>query len=216
MFTGLVREVGEAGALARGRSGSRLTVRCPQTAPTLSHGDSIAVNGACLTCEEATKDRFTASVLQATLEATNLGALASGGRVNLEPALKAGDAIGGHFLQGHVDCAVEVTANGAAGDGDWTLVCALPEELAGMVFPGASVGLNGVSLTVRTAEAGKLAVNLIPATLKETNLGGLKPGSRVNLEVDLIVKSVYYALAHLGGGRELTLEDLARFGYGAR
>jgi riboflavin synthase len=216
MFTGLVREVGEAVSLVRGRSGSRLTVRCPKTAPALSHGDSVAVNGACLTCEEVTQDGFTASILQATLDATNLGGLAKSDRVNLEPALKAGDEIGGHFLQGHVDCAVAVTANGAAGSGDWMLTCELPEELAAMVFPGASVGLNGVSLTVRSAEAGMLAVNLIPATLEDTNLGTLKPSDRVNLEVDLIVKSVYYALAHLGEGRELTLEDLARFGYGTR
>ena len=216
MFTGLVREVGEVAGLTRGRKGARLAVRCPKIAPALAHGDSVAVNGACLTCEEAVSDGFTASVLQATLEATNLGGLAEGTAVNLEPALRAGDEIGGHFLQGHVDCAVTVAANGAASGGDWTLECELPERLAPMVFPGASVGLNGVSLTVRAANAGRVAVNLIPATLEDTNLRQIKPGDLVNLEVDLIVKNVYYALARLGETRELTLEDLARLGYGTR
>ena len=201
-------------AAQRSGAGGKLTIHCPQTTPGLKAGDSVAVNGACLTCEEAAPDGFTASVLRATYEATNLGALARGDKVNLEPALCAGDRIGGHFLQGHVDCAVSVIANGAAGGGDWTLKCELPEELAPMVFPGASIGLNGVSLTVRTAGEGALSASLIPATLEATNLGALKPGNKANCEVDLIIKSVYYALRQMGGRKELSLDDLARLGYG--
>ncbi len=201
-------------AAARSGSGGKLTVHCPKTASGLKAGDSVAVNGACLTCEEITPDGFTASVLRATCEATNLGGLKRGDRVNLEQALRAGDRIGGHFLQGHVDCAVAVIASGAASGGDWTLTCELPEELAPAVFPGASVGLNGVSLTVRAAGEGALTVSLIPATLEQTNLGGLKAGDRANLEVDLIIKSVYYALKQMGERGGLTREDLARLGYG--
>ncbi len=199
----------------RGGSGGKLTIHCPKTAPGLKPGDSVAVNGACLTCEEVAPDGFTASVLLATYDATNLGGLKRGDTVNLEPALRAGDRLGGHFLQGHVDAAISVVSSTPVKTGeDATLTCKLPEELAPMVFPGASIGLNGVSLTVRTVSDGALAVSLIPTTLAETNLGGLKPGEKVNCEVDLIVKSVYYALKHMGGRKELSLDDLARLGYG--
>lgn len=215
MFTGIIQEVGEVRAAKRSGAGGKLTIHCPKTAPDLKAGDSVAVNGACLTCEEVAPDSFTASVLLATYDATNLGALKRGDPVNLEPALCAGDRLGGHFLQGHVDAAISVVSFTPAHAGeDATLTCKLPEELAPMVFPGASVGLNGVSLTVRTAGGGALAVNLIPVTLTETNLGGLKPGGKVNCEVDLIVKSVYYALKHMGGRKELSLDDLAQLGYG--
>jgi len=216
VFTGLVKEVGVVRAAPHNRAGGKLAVRCPQTAPTLTRGASIAVNGACLTCEEVSGDGFASSVLAATYLATNLGSLQPGEPVNLEPALRAGDPIGGHFLQGHVDCTVRVLANGAAGGGDWTLTCELPEELAPMVFPGASVGLNGVSLTVRTVEAKQFAVNLVPVTLAETNLGGLRPGMQANLEVDLITKSTYYAVSHLQQRGKLNLEELARLGYGRK
>jgi riboflavin synthase len=214
VFTGIIQEVGEVRGAKRSGAGGKLTVNCPKTAPGLKAGDSVAVNGACLTCEEAAPDGFTASVLLATYEATNLGELTRGDHVNLEPALRAGDRLGGHFLQGHVDCAVRVIANEAAGGEDWTLTCELPDELAPMVFPGASIGLNGVSLTVRTAGDGALTVSLIPATLEATNLGALKAGGRANCEVDLIVKSVYYAVRQMGGRKDLSLDDLARLGYG--
>jgi len=215
VFTGIIQEVGEVRAAKRGGAGGKLIIRCPKTAPGLKAGDSVAVNGACLTCEEVTPDGFTASVLLATYEATNLGGLKRGDPVNLEPALRAGDRIGGHFLQGHVDAAISVVSvTPAKAGGDATLSCKLPEELAPMVFPGASVGLNGVSLTVRTAGDGTLTVSLIPVTIAETNLGGLKPGAKVNCEVDLIIKSVYYALKHVDGRKELSLNDLAQLGYG--
>ena len=201
-------------AAAKSAAGGKLTIHCPKTSPELKAGDSVAVNGACLTCEDVAPDSFIASVLLATYEATNLGAIARGDHVNLELAMRAGDRLGGHFLQGHVDCAVRVAANEAAGGGDWTLTCELPEELAPMVFPGASIGLNGVSLTVRTAGDGALTVSLIPATLEATNLGALKAGDRANCEVDLIVKSVYYAVRRMGGRKDLSLDDLARLGYG--
>jgi len=214
MFTGIVREIGRVRDLRVQDVGVRLTVECERLRGALEHGDSVAVNGVCVTCEEADAVSFTASLLQETLRKTNLGQLRVGSSVNIEPPLRAGDPIGGHFLQGHVDCTVRVLSLSRSESGkDAALVCELPRELTPFVFPGASIGLNGVSLTVRGVKDASMSVSLIPTTLEETNLGRLQSGDRVNLEVDLIIKSVYHSLQARVGEAQLSADALRKLGY---
>jgi riboflavin synthase len=186
MFTGIVRELGEVDRVERAEGGVRLGVRA-RLADELADGDSIAVSGACLTAATVADGAFEADVTNQTLELTTLGALASGDQVNLEPALSAGDRLGGHIVQGHVDATAEVTdaiADGIAR----RLAVAVPPELRRYVVERGSVALDGVSLTVAALTVEGLEVSLIPETLARTTLGRLAPGSTVNLEVDLIAR----------------------------
>jgi len=194
--------------------GARLFIDCEQVLDQLQAGGSVAVNGVCLTCEELDSQGFAASLLGETLAVSNLGRLKSGARVNLELPLRMGDPIGGHLLQGHVDASLAVLSfPRARAEQDATLVCELPEELKPFVFSGASIGLNGVSLTVRSVVDAGFSVNLIPETLARTNLGELKAGAEVNCEVDLIIKSVYHSLQVRAAKGELSSEALGRLGY---
>ncbi len=212
MFTGIIREVGAVRA-APGAGPGALEVECPGIAPGLKLGDSVAVNGVCLTADKLEPQAFRASVLKATCETTDLSALRRGDKVNLEPALAAGEPFGGHFVQGHVDAAVRVISwKPADGERDAMLRVELPDALKPMVFASASVALNGVSLTVREVAANSLTVSIIPLTAKETNLGLLKAGALVNLEVDMLVKSVYHCLLQMRPG--MSLDALRNLGYG--
>jgi riboflavin synthase len=212
MFTGIIREVGVVRA-APGAGPGALEVECPGIAPALKLGDSVAVNGVCLTCDKLEPQAFRASVLKATCETTNLSGLRRGDKVNLEPALAAGEPFGGHFVQGHIDAAVRVVSwKPAEGERDAVLRVELPDALKPMVFASASVALNGVSLTVREVADGSLTVSIIPLTAKETNLGLLKAGLAVNLEVDMLVKSVYHSLLQMRPG--MSLDALRNLGYG--
>lgn len=196
------------------KRGTRLLVNCDRVVAALGLGSSVAVNGVCLTCEEVDARGFGASLLAETLGTTNLGQLKPRSRVNLEPPLRMGDPIGGHLLQGHVDTTLQVTSFTPARRGkDATLICELTEQLKPLVFSGASIGLNGVSLTVRSVRDSMLTVNLIPETLERTNLGELKPDERVNCEVDLIIKTVYHSLQVRALNAQLTPEALKRLGY---
>ncbi len=212
MFTGIIREVGIVRA-APGAGPGVLEVECPATAPSLKLGDSVAVNGVCLTCDKLEPQAFSASVLKATCESTNLSCLRRGDKVNLEPALAAGDSFGGHFVQGHIDAAVRVISwKPSDGSRDAELRVELSEELKSIVFASASVALNGVSLTVREVQADSFSVSIIPLTAKDTNLGHLKAGAQVNLEVDMLVKSVYHCLFQMRTG--MSLDALRNMGYG--
>jgi riboflavin synthase len=212
MFTGIIREVGIVRA-APGAGPGNIEVECPRTAPGLKLGDSVAVNGVCLTADKLEPQAFRASMLKATCETTNLSALRRGDKVNLEPALSAGEPFGGHFVQGHVDAAVRVISwKPAEGERDATLRVELPEALKPLVFAGASVALNGVSLTVREVQRDGFSVSIIQLTAKETNLSLLKAGLAVNLEVDMLVKSVYHCLLQMRPG--MSLGDIAKLGYG--
>lgn len=186
MFTGIVRELGEVERIERGRGGARLRVRA-ELSGELATGDSVAVSGACLTAAALTDGAFEADVMSQTLELTTLGALAAGDRVNLEPALRVGDPLGGHIVQGHVDAAAEVTDVAADGLAR-RLAVAVPAELRRYVVERGSVALDGVSLTVAALTDEGFDVSLVPETLERTTLGTVAPGTAVNLELDVIAR----------------------------
>lgn len=186
MFTGIISEVGAVHALERTRAGARLRVRA-ELAGELPDGGSVAVAGVCLTVAGSGDGAFEADVMNQTLSLTTLGELRDGGRVNLEPALRAGDPLGGHLVQGHVDGAGRVTS--IADDGfARRLGVFVPGELRRYVAERGSIAIDGVSLTVAGIAPEGLEVSLIPETLERTTLGDLAEGDRVNLEVDLVAR----------------------------
>ncbi len=189
MFTGLVREVGEVVWLRRSGQAVQLLIKGPRTASRARIGESVAVNGCCLTVTAQRDDQCMFDLLEESLERTNFGRLKPGTPVNLERALRVEGRLGGHFVQGHVDCTAEVLAIEEKGP-DLRLDIALPPEFARYVAYKGSVAINGVSLTV--AEVGKtsFSVWIIPHTLDHTNLGDLETGDLVNLEFDILAKYV--------------------------
>jgi riboflavin synthase len=204
MFTGIVEELGEVVAVERLPDAARLTVRGPRVTAEAAHGDSIAVNGVCLTVTDSSDKTFTADVMAETLRRTGLGALGPGSPVNLERPVELGGRLGGHLVQGHADGTGEILSR-TPGE-HWDVVrIATPPDLARYIVLKGSITVDGVSLTVSAlsgtgaTEAGTAApwfeVSLIPTTLEMTTLGRLQPGSQVNLEVDVIAKYVESLLA---------------------
>jgi riboflavin synthase len=188
MFTGLVQDVGRVEALQSGAEGARLRV-ATGLGPEIGLGDSISVDGACLTAVAADEQGFETEAMNQTLTVTALRRLAPGSRVNLELAMRANSRLGGHIVQGHVDGVAEVLA--ASDDGfARRLRVALPAELARYVIDKGSVALAGVSLTVAALGEEWLEVSLIPETLERTTLGAAAPGDELNVEVDLVAKYV--------------------------
>jgi riboflavin synthase len=188
MFTGIVQEVGVIGASRSGGAGTRLAIGCG-FASELREGDSVAVEGVCLTATAVRPDGFDADVMNQTLSLTTLGELGDGSRVNLEPALRAGDPLGGHIVQGHVDGVGEVAS--VTEDGFARRVrIAVPDGLERYLVEHGSVTVAGVSLTVAALDADRFEVSLIPETLERTTLGGLRAGARVNLELDVVARYV--------------------------
>lgn len=191
MFTGLVTELGKVTAISRGESSAAFTISAPRSAAQLSVGDSIAVNGVCLTATSLTADSFTADVMVQTLSLTSLAQITEGSPVNLELAARLDTRMGGHIVQGHVD-GVATVLQLAPGEKWAQLDITVPHELMKYVVAQGSITLDGVSLTVGSLEDGSnlVTVWLIPETLAKTNLGGKKPGDLVNVEVDVLAKYV--------------------------
>ena len=185
MFTGLVREVGTVLSM----DGGRLTLDAPVTARDAQPGDSVAVDGVCLTVVERGDATLAFDAVPETLSRTSLGTLEHGSRVNLEPALKAGDALGGHYVQGHVDGVGTVRSVTPEGDGKRIWLDA-PAGILRYVVEKGSIAVQGTSLTVAATDGDGFAVALIPHTLEETTLDRLAPGDRVNLEADVLAKYV--------------------------
>ncbi|MBO3745481.1 riboflavin synthase [Streptosporangiaceae bacterium NEAU-GS5] len=189
MFTGIVEELGEVVAVEPHADAARLTVRGKKVTSDAAHGDSIAVNGVCLTVADVTDDAFTADVMRETLVRSSLGALVPGSPVNLERAVRADQRLGGHIVQGHVDGTGVVLSREPAEH--WEVVrLSLPEGLGRYVVEKGSITVDGVSLTVVEVDDVSFAVSLIPTTLALTTLGRKQPGDPVNLEVDVIAKYV--------------------------
>ena len=198
MFTGIVEELGRVVRLETVEDSARLTVEAPTVTQDVNLGDSVSVNGCCLTVTAVHGSTFTADLMAETLTRTTLGSQAPGDPVNLERALRASDRLGGHIVQGHVDATAEVLDHHHGEHWD-LLRIGLPQEIARYVAVKGSVALDGVSLTVVDvvdasdvapvpgAEA-SLSVGLIPETLRRTTLGTRRPGERVNLEVDVLAK----------------------------
>jgi len=188
MFTGLVAEQGTVRTAERGEGGLRLEVTTPLAAE-LATGDSVAVNGVCLTAAWAEAGAFSAYVMAETVRRSSLGALSAGDEVNLELPLRAGDRLGGHVVQGHVDGVGEIESVEGEGPARVVRVCAAPELLRYVVEKG-SIAVDGASLTVASVDGDGFAVSLIPETLERTTLGAAAPGRPVNLEVDVLAKHV--------------------------
>ncbi len=189
MFTGLVQTAGEVAAIARSGNECRLTIKTELARENLVHGESIAVNGACLSVERFDKSTFTAYASAETMSRTNLGHLATGSLVNLERALRLGDRLGGHIVSGHVDCQARVLSVSPAGQ---SLCClfAYPAEFAAEVIAKGSVCLDGISLTINTCTDREFSVNIIPDTQQRTSMRLWKPGYLANMETDVLGKYV--------------------------
>ena len=201
MFTGIVEELGRVVRLETVEDSARLTVEAPTVTQDVNLGDSVSVNGCCLTVTAVHGSTFTADLMAETLTRTTLGSQAPGDPVNLERALRASDRLGGHIVQGHVDATAEVLDHHRGEHWD-LLRIGLPQEIARYVAVKGSVALDGVSLTVVDVvdasstldvapvpgAGASLSVGLIPETLRRTTLGTRRPGERVNLEVDVLAK----------------------------
>jgi len=194
MFTGLIREVGAVVSLAGGDRGVRLVVAAPAAAAAAAPGDSISIDGVCLTVVEVGEGRLGFDAVPETLARTSLQTLQQGSRVNLEPALRAGEALGGHYVQGHVDGVGNVRSVEAEGDGRRIWFDA-DEALLRYLVEKGSVAVQCTSLTVAALDDSGFAVALIPHTLDATTLGSLEAGDPVNLEVDVLAKYVEKLLA---------------------
>lgn len=189
MFTGLVEEVGRVTVITTDGDRARLVIAAPGVVDDLPLGASVAVDGVCVTATEVDADGFAVDLMRETMRVTALGRLDTGARVNLERAMKVGDRLGGHLVQGHVDGIGEVIAVEDV-PGTRTIRLRAPVDLTRYLVMKGSVCVNGVSLTVADVHDDVVAIGLIPHTLAETNLGDLTVGSTVNLEVDVVAKYV--------------------------
>ncbi|MEV0312721.1 riboflavin synthase alpha chain [Nonomuraea fuscirosea] len=189
MFTGIIEELGEVVAIRQEGGGALLSVRGPVVTSDAKHGDSIAVNGVCLTVVEVTGDVFTVDVIKESLERSSLGALTEGSAVNLERAVRADQRLGGHIVQGHVD-GTAVLLSRDPGESWDDLRFSLSPALGRYVAEKGSIAIDGISLTVTTVDDESFGVSLIPTTLKLTTMAGRQVGDMVNIEVDVIAKYV--------------------------
>lgn len=189
MFTGIVEEVGTVAGVRRGAVSAVLTVNARTVLEDVHLGDSIAVNGVCLTVTNYTRTTFSADVMHETLDRSNLGALTAGSKVNLERAMAANGRFGGHIVSGHIDGTGTVTRIRNDGNAVWYTVSAKPEILRYVVEKG-SIAIDGTSLTVARVSNTGFSVSTIPHTNAVTVLSGLRPGDRVNLECDIVAKYV--------------------------
>jgi len=202
MFTGIVEGTGTVAALAAAAdgSGARLEVEAPWLAGELRLGESVAVNGCCVTVAEVTAARFAADLVAETLRRTALGGLTAGARVNLERPMALGGRLGGHLVQGHVDGVARVLDRTPVGDGEEVRI-ELPQDLDRYVVEKGSIAVDGVSLTVAGVGLGWFAVALVPHTLRATILSDRRPGDLVQLEVDVVAKYVERLVTPWEGAR---------------
>ena len=189
VFTGIVRERGRVVSQDGGPDGVRLDVEAPATAAATAVGDSVSIDGCCLTATEVADGRIAFHAVPETIRRSALARLAPGAEVNVEPALRAGEPLGGHYVQGHVDGVGRLAALEPEGDGAWMRIEAPPEILRYCVEKG-SITLQGVALTITSLDDEAFEVALVPHTLAATTLGDLRPGAPVNLEVDVVAKYV--------------------------
>jgi len=198
VFTGIVRELGRVVSADGGPDGVALVVEALSTAPDTSVGDSVSINGCCLTAEAVADGRISLHAVPETLGRTTLRRLRAGDSVNVEPAVRAGDPLGGHFVQGHVDAVGRVQSVEAEGEGLRIFVEAPAGALRYCIEKG-SIAVDGVSLTIAELADDAFAIALVPHTLKATTLSSLTPGQEVNLEVDVLAKYVDRLLQARGG-----------------
>ncbi len=200
MFTGLVEEMGTVRERVPSAAGARMVIGCGVVREGLAIGDSVSVNGACLTVVQMTDDTFAVDCVEETLRRTSVGDREAGDTVNLERAMRLGDRLGGHMVQGHVDGTG--TVRGIIGEGDGVLMSiACPDDVLRYVVEKGSVTVDGVSLTVASREPDGFTIALIPHTMQATTLGANALGRRVNLEADVVAKYVEaFVRPHIPGG----------------
>ena len=231
MFTGIIEEVGVIAELKCGSEpsgGARLVIRAREalrnrpSAPRLQEGESIAVNGVCLTAKDITAESFAADLSPETLKRSSLGTLQRGSRANLERAMTPSTRFGGHIVQGHVDGVGKLVALDSLPDGNYWLTVEVPSNLERYVVWKGSIALNGISLTVASLEGNRLGVAIIPHTYENTTLCDLKPADPVNVECDVLAKYVEKLLAAIeipSAGRKpkkpssVTIEKLIEEGF---
>ena len=189
MFTGLIEEVGRVAAVRADNRSTRLQIAAPQIAKQTRSGDSIAVNGCCLTLASRRGNDLTFDLLEETIARTNLKKLRRNDQVNLERAVRPDARLGGHFVQGHIDCASPILAFDKK-DVDFRLEISLPAEFASYIAPKGSIAVNGISLTVAEVLPGSFVAWIIPYTKEHTNLDGAETDDLVNLEFDILAKYV--------------------------
>jgi len=194
MFTGIIEELGVVRS-----AGTRPVIACHTVLADATQGSSIAVNGVCLTALDLTSNSFAADLAPETLARTNLGDLAAGSRVNLERPVTVATRLSGHMVQGHVDATGELVSLEALRDGNWWLKVRVPRELDRYLVHKGSIAIDGISLTIANLEDALLGVTIIPHTYANTTLGYAKPGSRLNLEVDVLAKHVEKLLRGTAG-----------------
>jgi riboflavin synthase len=197
MFTGLIQDVGKVETLETSSDGARLRI-ATTLGPEIGLGDSVAVNGVCLTATAASADGFDTEAMNQTLAVTALAGVEAGSAVNLELAMRASDRLGGHIVQGHVDGVGTVVSTAEDGFAR-RLRVELPRQLLRYAIDRGSIALSGVSLTVAELGEGWVDVSLIPETLERTNLGRLQPGDKVNVECDIVAKYVERLVAPFAG-----------------
>jgi riboflavin synthase len=205
MFTGIIKELGRVDAIESSAEGARLRIRA-ELASELKPGDSVAVNGACLTATSVGDGGFEADVMHQTLSLTTLGDLGGSSPVNLELPLHPTDRLGGHVVQGHVDGTATVSDLSSDGFAK-RLRIALPDELLPYVVERGSIAIEGVSLTIADLADSEVEVSLIPETLERTTLGALEPGDRVNVECDILARYVRRQLSADAGLSPLGTEQ---------
>ena len=213
MFTGIIEELGRIAALEKSADGARIRVSAPTVAADTAEGDSIAVNGVCLTALDVRSDSFAADVSGETLARSTLGSLKEGSPVNLERAVTPSTRLGGHIVQGHVD--TRGTFQSAESKGDfWTVRIGYPTEFGQYLVYKGSVSVEGISLTVATLEEDHFEIAVIPKTWELTNLSSLKTGDQVNLEADVIAKYVERMMTYRSGSKSdnpITMDQLEAF-----
>jgi riboflavin synthase len=209
MFTGLIEEVGHVASVVRRGRVADLSIQARKVLDGLAAGDSIAVSGACLTVTAFSETAFIAQAVEETLGRTTIGSLMQGDPVNLERALRLGDRLGGHIVQGHVDGVGRIVS--VAGTGDNALISvAVDSGIERYIVEKGSVTVDGISLTVTFAKEGMFGVSVIPHTLGATTLERARAGDRVNIETDILAK---YIEKLMRGGGALTLETLGEMGF---
>ena len=189
MFTGIVRERGRVAAVDGDAQARQLVIEAPATAARLAVGDSVSIGGCCLTATAVSNGSFAVTAVPESISRTTLGRLTAGDQVNLETAARAGEPLGGHYVQGHVDGVARVASLEPEEEGARLWVEA-PDNLLRYCVEKGSIAVDGVSLTISALREGAFEVALVPHTLAETTLGGLEPGDEVNLEVDVLAKYV--------------------------
>ncbi len=212
MFTGLIETVGLVSAYERRGAAAVLTVTSTLPVSDVSIGDSVAVNGACLTVTGKREAALTFDVSPESLSGTTIDSLRSGQRVNLERALRLGDRVGGHIVTGHIDCIGKLALMNET-SGNHVLEFSLPPEHARYLITKGSVAVDGISLTVNTVSPGSFSVNIIPHTYSNTTLAQLKIGDRVNLETDIIGKYVERLTSPWKQNSGLSMKTLAENGF---